>query len=162
MRAQSGPLTHPRNFRPGFEKTEKMKGRSNYNNSPSPLLKFGLLAGVAYFVCMATAHFFGLKYPLLFVYYDTPFYAYQDKIISFAVTAYVGLFYAASQNQEVVPIALFVMTLTVLGLISVNLSEALLIAMKEGQLLSTTPYWIQTILIAGYLGVLIFFYSNKM
>ncbi len=58
----------------------------------STLTRAALLAGVAYFCCMALAHFFGLKWPLLFVYYDTPFFAYQDKIISFAVTAYIGLF----------------------------------------------------------------------
>ena len=49
------------------------------------LLHFALLAGVAYFCAMAVAHFFGIKWPLLFVYYDVPFHAYQDKIISFAV-----------------------------------------------------------------------------
>jgi hypothetical protein len=58
------------------------------NRNPSPaLLRLALWAGAAYFCCMAVAHFFGLKYPLLFVYYDVPFFAYQDKIISFAVVA---------------------------------------------------------------------------
>jgi hypothetical protein len=60
------------------------------NSKPT---KYAFLAGVAYFCCMAFAHFFGVKVPVLFVYYDTPFYAYQDKIISFAVCAYIALFY---------------------------------------------------------------------
>lgn len=58
---------------------------------PTPL-RLALWAGVASFCCMAVAHFFDLKYPILFVYFDVPFHAYQDKIISFAVVAYVCLF----------------------------------------------------------------------
>lgn len=122
----------------------------------SSLLRFGLLAGVMYFICMAVAHYFGIKQPLLFVYYDTPFYAYQDKIISFAVVSYVALFYSASQHRTVVPAALFVLGVTVLGLASVNLSDALASVLQEGQ--STTPYWIQTGLIAVYFTVLLVLY----
>lgn len=118
----------------------------------SPLTRYAFLAGVAYFCCMALAHFFGIKQPLLFVYYDTPFHAYQDKIISFAVTAYIALFWLASKSREAVPAALIVMALTVLGLASVNMSDALASVLTEGQ--STLPYWIQTILIGAYLAVL--------
>ena len=122
----------------------------------SPMLKYSLLAGVVYFCCMAVAHFFGLKQPLLFVYYDTPFYAYQDKITSFAVVAYIALFYSAARNRAVVPAALIVLAVTVLGLVSVNLSEALKSVLAEGQ--STAPYWIQTGLIAIYFVVLMVLY----
>jgi hypothetical protein len=55
---------------------------------------------------MSIAHFFGLKLPILFVYYDTPYYAYQDKIISFAVVAYICLFVSAARSRDVVPAAL--------------------------------------------------------
>ena len=65
----------------------------------SRLLNFALLAGVAYFCAMAVAHFFGIKWPLLFVYYDVPFHAYQDKIISFAVVAYACLWWSAAQER---------------------------------------------------------------
>ena len=118
----------------------------------SPLTRYAFLAGVAYFCAMALAHFFGIKQPLLFVYYDTPFHAYQDKIISFAMTAYIALFWLASKSREAVPAALIVMALTVLGLASVNMSDALASVLTEGQ--STLPYWIQTILIGAYLIVL--------
>jgi hypothetical protein len=57
------------------------------NSKPT---KYAFLIGVAYFCCMAVAHFFSIKVPVLFVYYNTPFHAYQDKIISFAVCAYVA------------------------------------------------------------------------
>jgi len=97
---------------------------------------------------MAVAHFLGRKYPLLFVYYDTPFYACQDKIISFTVLAYVALFYQASRSRESIPAALVVMGLTILGLARINLSEDLAQVLEPGQ--STMPYWIQVGLFAVY------------
>ena len=126
----------------------------------SRLLRYALLAGAAYFCCMAIAHFFGIKQPLLFVYYDTPVYAYQDKIIAFAVTAYIALFFSAARNRAVVPAALAVLGITVLGLASVNLSDALRSVLREGQ--TTFPYWIQTGLIAAYLVLLlVLFFREK-
>ncbi len=114
----------------------------------STLTRFGFMAGALYFCSMATAHFLGLKYPLLFVYYDTPFYAYQDKVISFAVLAYVALFYQAARDRESIPAALVVMGLTILGLAQVNLSEDLAQVLEPGQ--SAMPYWIQVGLFAVY------------
>ncbi|MES9848629.1 MAG: hypothetical protein ABW145_09605 [Candidatus Thiodiazotropha sp.] len=122
----------------------------------SKLTKYAFLVGVAYFCCMATAHFFGTKVPVLFVYYDTPFYAYQDKIISFAVCAYIALFYSASQHRSVALNAIIVLAVTVLGLSSVNLSSSLASVLEEGQ--STLPYWLQTGAIAFYLVALVVLY----
>ncbi|MFY9338080.1 MAG: hypothetical protein WAO90_19020 [Mycobacterium sp.] len=125
--------------------------------APTGFLRIGLWAGVAYFCCMAVAHFFGLKYPLLFVYYDVPFYAYQDKIISFAVVSYVCLFVNAALNRSVVPFALIALGVTVLGLSAVNASAALA-AVLDGR--STRIYWLQTGLIAAYLVWLLLLYAN--
>jgi hypothetical protein len=111
------------------------------------VLRWSLWMGVAYFCCMAVAHFFGLKFPLLFVYYDVPFHAYQDKIISFAVVAYVCLFATAARHPVAVPAALVALGVTVAGLAAVNLSEALA-SVLAGR--STFPYWLQTGLIGGY------------
>ena len=122
----------------------------------SQLTKYAFLAGAAFFCCMATAHFFSIKVPILFVYYDTPFYAYQDKIISFAVCAYIALFYSASQHRAVAPNAIIVLAITVLGLSYVNTSDALATVLPEGQ--STVPYWLQTGAIAFYLAVLLALY----
>ncbi|GMM72179.1 hypothetical protein MTsDn5_21310 [Alteromonas gracilis] len=122
----------------------------------SSITKYAFLAGAAYFVCMAIAHFFGIKLPILFVYYDTPFYAYQDKIISFAVCAYVGLFYSASKHRDVALTAIVVLALTVIGLSAVNVSSALASVLSAGQ--STMPYWLQTGAIAVYVAVLLVLY----
>lgn len=121
----------------------------------SKLLNASLWAGVAYFCCMAVAHFFGLKYPLVFVYYDVPYHAYQDKIISFAVVAYICLFYTAATNRATVPAALVALGVTVLGLSAVNMSEALQ-SVLGGR--STAMYWAQTGLIAVYFAWLVVCY----
>ena len=122
----------------------------------SQLTKYTFLAGVAYFCCMAIAHFFSIKVPMLLIYYDTPFYAYQDKIIAFAVCAYIALFYSASQHRSVALNAIIVLAVTVLGLCSVNLSDALRSVLQGGQ--STMPYWLQTAAIAFYFAVLLVLY----
>ena len=122
----------------------------------SKLTKYAFLSGVAYFCCMAIAHYFSIKVPVLFVYYDTPFYAYQDKIISFAVCAYIALFFSASQHRSVALNAIIVLAITVLGLSSVNMSNTLTVVLKEGQ--STTPYWLQTGAIFSYLVALVVLY----
>lgn len=122
----------------------------------STITKYAFLAGAAYFVCMAVAHYFSFKAPLLFVYYDTPFYAYQDKIIAFAVSAYIGLFWSAAFSRSVAPTAILVLAVTVVGLASVNTSEALRSVMTDGQ--STLPYWAQTAAIGCYLALLLILY----
>jgi hypothetical protein len=131
-------------------------GTMTSNDRPPVLLRLALWAGVAYFCCMAVAHFFGLKYPLLFVYYDVPFYAYQDKIISFAVVAYVCLFATAALHRSAVPAALVALGVTVLGLSAVNASDALG-SVLDGR--STLVYWLQTGLIAAYFALLLGLYA---
>jgi hypothetical protein len=122
----------------------------------SKITEYAFKAGAAYFICMAIAHFFGIKVPVLFVYYDTPFYAYQDKIISFAVCAYVALFYSAALYRPVALNAIFVLAITVAGLSAVNVSEALASVLRSDQ--STLPYWLQTGAIFIYLLALIGLY----
>jgi hypothetical protein len=122
------------------------------DSPPPPPLRLALWAGAAYFCCMAAAHFFGLKLPLLFVYYDVPFHAYQDKIISFAVVAYVCLFANAAMHSSGVPAAIVALGLTVAGLSAVNVSDALF-AVLDGR--PTLVYWMQTGLIALYFVLLL-------
>ena len=124
----------------------------------SKLTRASFLFGCFYFACMSIAHFFGIKVPILFVYFDTEYFAYQDKIISFAVTAYIALFYLASKDRKNIPAALIVMVLTTLGLTSINLSSQLKVAMTDGQTL--LPYWLETAFIASYLIALTVLYKR--
>jgi hypothetical protein len=125
-------------------------------NPPSVPIRLALWAGAVYFCCMAVAHFFGLKYPLLFVYYDVPFHAYQDKIISFAVVAYICLFVNAALHRTAVPAALAALGTTVLGLAAVNASDALATVL-DGR--STLVYWVQTGLFGLYFVLLVALYA---
>lgn len=107
-------------------------------SSPSPLLRLLLLVCVAFFACMGAAHFVGLKWPILFVYWDTPFYAYQDKIIAFTLITYMALFFGASRHLVMVPYALISIWGKVLGLAAVNTSAALADVLNGG---GTGTYW---------------------
>jgi hypothetical protein len=107
---------------------------------------------------MATAHFFSVKVPILFVYWDTPFYAYQDKIISFAVIAYVALFSTAARVREAVMPAIVTIWMTVLGLCTVNMSDAL--RTLPGHL-SLNAYWTEIDMIAVIAFWLTFLYVKE-
>lgn len=124
----------------------------------SCLLRYSLLAGCVYFILMSLAHFFGLKVPVLFIYYDVPYYAYQDMIISFAVLAYVGLFYLASKSRENVLVALIVLGFTLAGLCLVNMSAELkLLTLMQ----SRDLYWIQTAVLGVYWLYLVILYARE-
>jgi hypothetical protein len=84
----------------------------------SSFTRYAFGAGAVYFLCMAVAHYFGIK----------------------------------------VPVAIIVLAITVLGLISVNTSNALSSVLEEGQ--STMPYWLQTGFIGLYVIVLVTAYRK--
>ncbi len=127
-------------------------------NRDDTILKYSFLVCTIYFVCMSIAHFFGIKLPILFVYYDIPFHAYQDKIISFCVVTYAILFYGAYQNRVLAPYAILSMIATVLGLSLINFSGALKSVLNDGG--TTMMYWLQTGMIAGILVWLVVFYMR--
>ncbi len=120
------------------------------------ILKYSFLTCFIYFVCMAIAHFFGIKWPILFVYYDVPFYAYQDKIISFCVVTYAILFFGAFQNRVLAPYAILSLITTVVGLSLINMSNALGSVLNDA---TTTAYWLQTGIIASIAVWLLVFYN---
>ncbi len=62
------------------------------------VLKILLLAGFAYFFSMAVAHMIGWKVPGLFIYFDIPSYAYQDRIISVLAMGWSLFFLQAGLN----------------------------------------------------------------
>lgn len=116
------------------------------------LLQVLLWVCVAYFVAMAAAHWTDFKVPFLFIYYDVPSMAYQNKIISFCCLTYVSLFATAAMYPPAVPAALASLATTVLGLTAVTSSDALISAMGKGS--STSMYRTQTAAIGGLLLVL--------
>ncbi len=107
------------------------------------VLKGTCYFGMSYMTAMCLAHFFSFKYPLLFVYWDTPFYAYQDKIISFCVATFALIFQYAANDLRAVSLARNALLCVVGGLTAVNLSADLqaVIPAKSNNMLW---YWAQT------------------
>lgn len=121
------------------------------------ILRYSLMACTAYFLAMTTAHFFSIKLPVLFIYFDTPFYAYQDKIISFCAFVYAIFAYGAVKEVAMRPYFLGAMLTTVIGLSLVNLSGDLATVL-DGQ--GTIAYWLQTMMLAALTGWLFFFHRK--
>jgi hypothetical protein len=124
---------------------------------PTGLLSLALYANVGYFVAMSAAHWLGFKVPVLFIYFDTPFHAYQDKIISFCAGTYAILNLAAARHRVVVPYVIASLALTTAGLGAINASGDLRKVLPVGA--STNAYWLQTGLIGALTGTLAMLYA---
>ncbi len=141
--------------KPGKPQTITM---SQTPTAADTILRYSMISCCSYFTAMATAHFFSIKYPILFVYWDTPFYAYQDKIISFCALNYAVLFCGAIKHPKVTPFAILAMVNTVIGLSLVNTSDDLA-KVLNGK--TTKWYWAQVAFIAGLTGWLAFWWSKS-
>ena len=65
------------------------------------ILKWSLFAGALYFFCVSLVHLLGMKVPVLFIYFNVPSHAYQDRIISFLAFGWaVFLFTAFTDPQK--------------------------------------------------------------
>ncbi len=121
-------------------------------------LKLFLLAGAIYFFTVALVHFFGIKVPMLFVYYDVESTTYQDRIISvlsflFSVFLYSGYKLA---NTEIVKYILFGGIIAIIGLASNNFFTR--ITFRNNPI-----YWIEIGLLGLYvIGLVIFYKKSKI
>jgi hypothetical protein len=139
-----------------------MSSKAGYE--PKSLATTGLLsvflkANIFYFVAMSVAHWMSFKIPVLFIYYDTPFYAYQDKVISFCAATYALFCLAATYNRMVVPYFIVSLAMTTVGLAAINSSEDLLKVLPKSA--STSAYWIQTCMIGAITLTLSLLYANS-
>lgn len=85
-----------------------------------------MLAGSFYFFLVSIVHFFEIKVPVLFIYFNVPSYHYQDRIISFLALGWsIFLFTAFSnpQKQDALMKAILVAGgVAVFGLFAINSS----------------------------------------
>lgn len=122
-------------------------------------LKLLLLAGAVYFFAVAIAHMFGIKIPMLFVYYNVPSYEYQDRIIAFLAFGWSVFLFTASidpmRNSIVVKAVLTAGLAAVLGLNVIN-------RITNFQTLSPNidpaVFRVETLVLSAYEAVLIVFY----
>ena len=89
------------------------------------LLSWSLLGGAVYFFLITFAHVFGIKIPILFIYFNVPSYIYQDMIIAFLSFGFGMFLYAgfASVKRNQVLIVKYIIIAgfgAVLGLININ------------------------------------------
>jgi hypothetical protein len=63
-------------------------------------LRWSLFAGAAYFAAVSAVHMLGLKLPLLFIYFNVPSQAYQDRIIGFLAFGWAVFLFAAADDPE--------------------------------------------------------------
>jgi len=64
------------------------------------ILKWSLLAGALYFFSVSVVHMLGVKVPVLFIYFNVPSYAYQDRIISFLTFGWAVFFFTAFTDPQ--------------------------------------------------------------
>jgi hypothetical protein len=78
-----------------------VRGKGKRVSTNFKILKWSLLAGALYFFSVSVVHMLGIKVPVLFIYFNVPSYAYQDRIISFLAFGWsVFLFTAFTDPQK--------------------------------------------------------------
>ena len=125
------------------------------------MLKILLFAGFAYFFAMAAAHMVGWKIPGLFIYFDIPSYAYQDRIISVLAMGW-SLFFLQSglnpaRNRSTVRT---ILTAGLLALVGLSINTAGLDFSLLNPQASVTVIWIQIAALFIYLLLLTVAYKR--
>lgn len=125
-----------------------MQGNAE-NNLAVRLLKWSLMALALYFALVALAHMSGVKFPLLFVYFNVPSNAYQDKIIAFMTFGWAMFFFTTARNplrhMQFVRASVFAGICAVAALAYINLSTDFAAFSKD---IATWPFWLETLLLA--------------
>ena len=120
------------------------------------ILKTLLLAGSIYFTSVAIVHFLGIKIPVLYIYYDIPSNAYQDRIISVLCFAFAIFLFAGykifEQNFIIVKYIVLAGFVAVLGLYVNNFISAENLKMN-------LIYWLEIAIIGIYEILLFIFYK---
>ncbi len=127
------------------------------------VLKWSLLAGSAYFLGIAVAHMFGVKIPGLFVYFNVPSHAYQDRIISFLAFGWSVFLFTAFTDP--VKQRSLVRAILVSGAVAVG-GLSLVNSVTDFQTLSPSAnvrvFWMETLGLLGYLVWLgVFHYRSR-
>ena len=131
---------------------------------PHTLLRWSLFGGAIYFFFVAAAHLFGLKIPILFIYFNVPSYIYQDIVISFLAFGW-GMFllagYSSVKSNELITTRYIIIAgfAAVIGLIGINSLADFEIFENEFQLVIKKSYfWGESLLLLAYVVWLLLLY----
>jgi len=126
------------------------------------ILKWSLLCGSIYFLSIATVHMLGAKVPMLFVYFNVPSHAYQDRIISFLAFGWsVFMFTAFTDPQKQAALVKAVLVAgagAVVGLSIINLATDF---QSLGAGIDNRVFWIETVGVFVYWLWLVIFYFRS-
>lgn len=127
------------------------------------ILRNLILAGSIYFVLVSVVHQFGIKIPLLFIYFDIPSFEYQDRIISFLAFGWAVFFFSAYKisikDIEIVKYLIAAGTAGVVGLVMNNIRTDF---SKISSNINIWFYWVGTLTLLIYLVSLIVFYRRSL
>jgi hypothetical protein len=126
------------------------------------ILKWSLLAGALYFLAVAAVHMLGIKVPMLFVYFNVPSQAYQDRIISFLAFGWSVFLFTAFRdpvkNGDLVKAILVAGSGAVVGLSIINGTTDFQTLSAES---NVGVFWLETAVLFFYLLWLIVFYLRS-
>jgi hypothetical protein len=115
-------------------------------------LKWTLIAGALYFFLVSAAHFFEIKWPGVFVYFNVESFQYQNKIISLLAFGWATYFYASTRFiplgliQEIL-FPVIAGALAILVLSYTNLTQEISrLSADQG----TLQYWLGTLFLLVY------------
>lgn len=117
------------------------------------ILKRSLLGGAIYFFLVSAAHMFNIKVPVLFIYFNMPSYAYQDKIISFLAFGWAMFLYSgfAGVKKNALWLTKYILLAgsgAIIGLCIIN-TETNFNELAGG--VKPFIFWIEALFLFGYL-----------
>ncbi|WP_086933846.1 hypothetical protein [Agarilytica rhodophyticola] len=96
------------------------------------LLSVALYIGAILFILIGLGHFLGVKHPMLFIYFNTPYFTYQNIIISVGIFNQALFFIASAKYRALAPYALTAVWLTIIAFIWINTSSSFLTLLDAG------------------------------
>lgn len=125
-------------------------------SSREKILSWALFAGSAYFLCVSIVHFLSIKVPFLFIYFNVPSYAYQDRIISFFSFGWsVFLFIAARKPSEQMPLVSGIIFSGVVAIVALSIINSQTNFHALDPSISPGIFWLESGLLLAYLLLII-------
>jgi len=127
------------------------------------ILKWSLLAGALYFFSVSIVHLLGAKVPILYIYFNVPSNAYQDRIISFLAFGWaVFLFTAFTDPQKQTALVKAVLVAGAGALLGLAINTAVTDFRTLDSSLDPSPFWMETFGLFIYWSWLLLFHRRSV
>jgi hypothetical protein len=109
------------------------------------ILKWSLFAGALYFFLISVVHLLGIKAPILYIYFNVPSNAYQDRIISFLAFGWaVFLFTAFTDPQKQVALVNATLVAGAGALVGLAINNGVTGFQDYGMDINPAVFWLET------------------